>query len=283
MPAEDLSRLARQTWEGGPGPTLPAELPADGQALPADKLPGRIRRELARQHLPTRGLLPALQEDRADPARAVTRALTTPNMPAPAWARVKLPAEADSALIDRYVRAGLLRRAEDGNLYARLRDPSVTGTDPQHNRCLGTDSCMSKGTGTFKPVSVRLPGGGRASVALYWDPEARVSDHAFKGVLTAGQAEGFTGGGYRKLLASLERELAAGDPALRKLVAKHHLTVDIIPNGFLTLELEALPVAPPGEAAARSLRAVADGLAAVAPSVQREAPHLVWLKPEAYW
>ncbi|HAM36982.1 MAG TPA: hypothetical protein DEB40_07115 [Elusimicrobia bacterium] len=279
MPLENLASIARNIWEGGPL----SEFSASIRTQPTADLLRNIMRELARQNLPTRGFLPALEADRADPAGAVARALATPNMSAAAWARVKAPAKADPALIDYYVRAGLLRRAEDGNLYARLRDPSMMGTDPQHNRCLGTDSCMSKGTGTFKPVGVALSGGEKASVALYRDPAVRRASHVLQGVLTADQAQAYVNRDYRKLLASLKRELSAGGAALRKLAAKHHVTVDIIPNRFLTLELEALPIAPEGESAARSLRAISGGLATVAPSVQREAPHLIWLKPAAYW
>jgi len=240
------------------------------------KLARSIERVLKQQNLPSRGLAAALEHGK-DPAAAVTRALATPNLAGSTWAPVKAPA-GNAALVERYVRAGLLLRAEDGRLYARLRDPSSSGTDPQHNRCLGADSCMAKGTGTVEPISVTLPGGGQAKVALYQDPEATRSYHVFKGVLTAEQAQGFVGEDYQKLYRSLKKELAS--PALRDLVRKHHLTRDVIPNSFLTLELEALPVAT---ASPGGLRSLGSGLAPVAASVKRGSPGLVWLKPDAYW
>jgi hypothetical protein len=245
-------------------------------------VPAALVRALRQQNLPARGLQTALKRRPACLSAAVTRALSTPNIEGSTWAPVKEPRRRGSAaLVERYARAGLLRRTEDGRLYVRLRDPSATGTDPQHNRCLGVDSCMAKGTGTFKPVRVAIPGGEHARVALFHDPDARRAYHVFKGVLTAEQARGFDGRDYRALHASLKRELR--EPALRQLVVKHRLTVDVIPNRFLTLELEALPVAPEGAGAARALRAMGDALAPVAGSVARESPGLVWLKPDAYW
>jgi hypothetical protein len=236
---------------------------------------------MKRQNLPTGGLGKALRERHANLSGAVTQTLSTPNLAGTTWAPVKEPI-GSSELVERYIRAGLLRRAEDGRLYARLRDPSTTGTDPQHNRCIGVDSCMAKGTGTFEPVRVALAGGEHASVALYQDPDASRSYHVFKGVLTAEQAEGFIGRDYRALLDSLKRELV-GDRALRDLVDKHHLSTDIIPNKFLTLELEAFPVAPEGAGAKGALHAMGNVLASVAKSIARDNPKLVWLKPDAYW
>ena len=154
----------------------PRKSHAPGPALSRSTQFQKVEEALRVWTLPTRGLPFALAKTspgRSQLARATARALSTPNAfpGTTTWVPVKLGHEADLSLVSRYTKAGLLRRAEDGKLYALFRNPQTTGTDPQHNRCLGVGSMLAKGTGVYQPATVSLAQEkAGAQVELYQDP-----------------------------------------------------------------------------------------------------------------
>ena len=249
-------------------------------------------------NLPSTTLMPAIlagtvglsaEEARRKAAECVALALNSPNAFAATRVPVREPDDPEArALIDHYVQVGMLTRAHDGKLYALFRNPLVSGTNPQHNRCLGVDlpgqgSFMAKGTGLCMPHRFRLPKGSKkceVQVVVFRDRETKKPFHEYKGALTKTQASNNVGENYQRLAKSLQAAL--DDAELRPLLRKHSLTEEIIPHKVLTLEIEAIPVAPLTEKAKQALAQIVPRPFKVDTKLAQEFPGLVWIPAEKY-
>lgn len=283
-----LGATVQLPGEGGPGKL------GDGAGLP-EEAARSLAESLRAVNLPADDLIPAiLAELRAlspEAARraagaAVARALNEPNRLGATRVPVKEPQGAENAvLIEHYLAAGALSRGADGKLYALFRNPLVPGTMPEHNRCLGVDvpgqgSYMAKGTGLCTPRDFRLGEGDECAVkvVLLRDRSARKDYHQHQGALTARQAADNVSPYYRKLAASLRSALA--DQALAPLAKKHVIGEEMIPGKVLTLEIEAIPVAP-GKGASALARRIKSPVQVDA-QLAKQSPELVWVEAREY-
>ncbi len=248
---------------------------------------------LHRMGLPAKTLRPALEATlrgsvptQAALASALQRVLSEPNFCHGTTLVPVHAAKRDADLVEDYLKAGLLQRL-DGQLFAVFRDPAVTGTDPEHNRALGRDSVMTKGVGVCEPYAFPLGAGAAkhdaAKVVAYYDPTKKVFHRCF-GALTEAQAQDNETPAFRQIRQGLNELLLHAEPPLAALIAKHHLDANVVPNRFLTLALEALPVVPTSDKAVELLqKRLGNAIVQVPGEVPRTDARTLWVTSDAYW
>src|SRR5262249_49782710 len=131
--------------------------------------------------------------------------------------------------------------------------------------------------GVCRPMKLQLRRSPPAAAwsVIYLDRRER-AEQRIRGGLTPPQASDHATEHHQRLSTELTHQLRHAPRWLRRLVARHHLTEEVMPARLATLRIDAVPIAPEGRSARQWLHA------RYGSSIVAQSRALVWLETSAY-